>query len=49
MLQVLLEVEADQGMANEPGSLMDRVMVGLITSCREFRLFLQFTIIIMPN
>jgi nucleolar protein 9 len=39
VFQVLLEVEADQDMANEPGSLMDRVMVGLITSCREFRLF----------
>ncbi|EDR04892.1 uncharacterized protein LACBIDRAFT_303745 [Laccaria bicolor S238N-H82] len=34
-LQVLLEVEADQGMANEPGSLMDRVMVGLITDCQN--------------
>ncbi|KIK07666.1 hypothetical protein K443DRAFT_673245 [Laccaria amethystina LaAM-08-1] len=34
-LQVLLEVEADQDMANEPGSLMDRVMVGLITSCQN--------------
>lgn len=32
--QMLLEVEADLGMSNEPGSLMDRVMVGVITTCR---------------
>ncbi|TFK35011.1 armadillo-type protein [Crucibulum laeve] len=34
-LQMMLEVEADQNMGNEPGSLMDRVMFGIITSCRE--------------
>ncbi|KAF8875333.1 armadillo-type protein [Gymnopilus junonius] len=34
-LQMLLEVEADQDMSNEPGSLMDRVTVGLITACRD--------------
>ncbi|KAF8816519.1 ARM repeat-containing protein [Phlegmacium glaucopus] len=34
-LQMLLEVEADQNMHNEPGSLMDRVMVGMITACRK--------------
>jgi hypothetical protein len=28
---MLLEVEADQKMADETGSLMDRVLVGLIT------------------
>ncbi|KAF5320668.1 hypothetical protein D9619_001195 [Psilocybe cf. subviscida] len=34
-LQMLLEVEADQNMSNMPGSLMDRVMVGVITACRN--------------
>ncbi|KAF8164817.1 armadillo-type protein [Crassisporium funariophilum] len=34
-LQMLLEVEADQNMSNEPGSLMDRVMVGIITACSK--------------
>ncbi|PPQ90881.1 hypothetical protein CVT25_007351, partial [Psilocybe cyanescens] len=34
-LQMLLEVEADQDMADEPGSLMDRVMVGVITACKN--------------
>ncbi|KDR74394.1 hypothetical protein GALMADRAFT_250311 [Galerina marginata CBS 339.88] len=34
-LQMLLEVEADQDMANEAGSLMDRVMVGVISACRN--------------
>lgn len=33
---MLLEVEADQGMASDPSSLMDRVMVGIITACRMF-------------
>jgi nucleolar protein 9 len=32
---MLLEVEADQDMVNESGSLMDRVTAGLITTCRE--------------
>ena len=27
----MLEVEADQGMSDEPGSLMDHVLTGLIT------------------
>lgn len=31
---MLLEVEADQDMVNESGSLMDRVTAGLITTCR---------------
>uniref|UniRef100_A0A8H7Y237 Nucleolar protein 9 n=1 Tax=Psilocybe cubensis TaxID=181762 RepID=A0A8H7Y237_PSICU len=34
-LQMLLEVEADQDLANQPGSLMDRVMVGVITACKN--------------
>ncbi|KAF9563347.1 ARM repeat-containing protein [Agrocybe pediades] len=34
-LQMLLQVEADQDMANESGSLMDRVMVGIITACQK--------------
>jgi nucleolar protein 9 len=33
---MLLEVEADQDIVNESGSLMDRVTAGLITTCREF-------------
>lgn len=33
---MLLQVEADQGMADEPGSLMDKVMVGIISACRKF-------------
>ncbi|KAG6885129.1 hypothetical protein C0993_005707 [Termitomyces sp. T159_Od127] len=32
-LQTLLEVEADCGMTDEPDSLMDRVMVGIISTC----------------
>ncbi|KAJ7638452.1 armadillo-type protein [Roridomyces roridus] len=34
-LQMLLAVEADQQMTDEPDSLMDRVLVGLITSARD--------------
>ncbi|KAJ3505135.1 hypothetical protein NLJ89_g7571 [Agrocybe chaxingu] len=34
-LKLLLEVEADQGMSSEPGSLMDRVTVGIVSSCRN--------------
>ncbi|CAA7270741.1 unnamed protein product [Cyclocybe aegerita] len=34
-LKLLLEVEADQGMSSEPGSLMDRVTVGVVSSCRN--------------
>ena len=33
-LQVLLEVEADQNLSNESGSLMDNVAVGIISACR---------------
>jgi len=29
-----LEIEADQGLSDEPGSLMDHVLVGLITAYR---------------
>ncbi|KAG6861483.1 hypothetical protein C0995_015910 [Termitomyces sp. Mi166 len=32
-LQMLLEVEADYSMTNNPDSLMDRVMVGIISTC----------------
>ncbi|KAA1466051.1 ARM repeat-containing protein [Dentipellis sp. KUC8613] len=35
VLQMLLEIEADNGMADEPDSLMDRVLVGLITLQHE--------------
>ncbi|KAF8075978.1 armadillo-type protein [Lyophyllum atratum] len=34
-LQMLLEVEADQGLASDSDSLMDRVMVGIVTACRN--------------
>ncbi|KAJ7087237.1 armadillo-type protein [Mycena belliarum] len=34
-LQMLLAVEADQQMTEDPDSLMDRVLVGLITSSRD--------------
>ncbi|KAG5634358.1 hypothetical protein H0H81_002263 [Sphagnurus paluster] len=34
-LQMLLEVEADQGMAADPDSLMDRVTVGIVTACNH--------------
>ncbi|KAF9474932.1 hypothetical protein BDN70DRAFT_884318 [Pholiota conissans] len=34
-LQMLLEVEANQDMSNEPNSLMDRVMAGVITTCKN--------------
>ncbi|KAI0253125.1 ARM repeat-containing protein [Lactifluus subvellereus] len=32
MLQMALEIEADQGLSDEPGSLMDHVSVGLISA-----------------
>ncbi|KAG2151818.1 armadillo-type protein [Suillus cothurnatus] len=35
LLQLILEVEADHGESSLPDSLMDRVMVGIITLCRE--------------
>ena len=35
-LQMLLEVEADQNMSNKSGSLMDIVMMGMITTCSMF-------------
>jgi hypothetical protein len=46
--QLLLELEADQDIADEPDSLMDRVLVGLITSVRtslrpHFRYFSNLT------
>ena len=33
---MLLEVEADQNMSNESGSLMDIVMMGMVTTCSMF-------------
>jgi hypothetical protein len=41
-LKLLLEVEAEHGLANDSDSLMDRVLVGLVTSIRECILF-QYT------
>lgn len=38
VLQMAIQVEADLGMADEPESLMDRVMVGLITQQRMYLL-----------
>ena len=35
---MLLEVEADQNMSSESGSLMDIVMMGMITTCSMFHL-----------
>ncbi|CAL1702092.1 unnamed protein product [Somion occarium] len=35
VLQMLLEVEADKEMADEPGSIMDRVLAGLISALHE--------------
>ncbi|KAF5364123.1 hypothetical protein D9756_000966 [Leucocoprinus leucothites] len=34
-LQMLLEAEADHDLSGEPGSLMDRVTVGVISSCMD--------------
>jgi hypothetical protein len=34
--QMLLEVEADQDLSDAPGSLMDRVTVGIISSCSKY-------------
>ncbi|KXN83539.1 Nucleolar protein 9 [Leucoagaricus sp. SymC.cos] len=34
-LQMLLEVEADLGLSDEPGSLMDRVTVGVVSACKK--------------
>ena len=34
-LQMLIETEADQEMSDEPDSLMDRALVGLISSYRR--------------
>lgn len=36
MNQLLLELEADQDMYDDSGSLMDRVTMGIITACRTF-------------
>jgi hypothetical protein len=38
-LKLLLELEALQGYSNEPGSLMDHVLVGLITESRGWRMY----------
>ena len=35
-LQMLVEVETDQDMANLSGSLMDSVTMGLVSACRMF-------------
>ncbi|KAH7888091.1 armadillo-type protein [Phlebopus sp. FC_14] len=35
LLQLVLEVEADQGYTSTPGSIMDRVLVGMITAYHE--------------
>lgn len=35
---MLVEVEAGLSMADEPGSLMDRALVGLITMSRTYAL-----------
>ena len=33
--QMLIETEVDQGMSDEPGSLMDRALMGLISLHRQ--------------
>ena len=33
-LQMAIEIEANQGLSDEPGSLMDHVSVGLISASR---------------
>jgi len=33
---MLIEIEADQGMSDEPESLMDRALMGLISSHRQY-------------
>ncbi|KAG9219045.1 hypothetical protein CCMSSC00406_0001455 [Pleurotus cornucopiae] len=35
VLQMLLEIEAGEGMSNKPGSLMDRILVGIISACQD--------------
>ncbi|KAF8270863.1 armadillo-type protein [Lactarius quietus] len=35
VLQMALEIEADQGLSDEPGSLMDHVLVGLISAYHD--------------
>lgn len=35
-LKILLDVESENGLSDEPGSLMDNVLVGLITELREY-------------
>ncbi|KAH9059317.1 armadillo-type protein [Lactarius vividus] len=35
VLQMALEIEADQGLSDEPGSLMDHVLVGLISGYHD--------------
>jgi len=34
-VQMAIEIEADQGLSDEPGSLMDHVLVGLISSSHD--------------
>ena len=34
--QMLIETEVDQGMSDEPESLMDRALMGLISSHRQY-------------
>lgn len=41
-IQVLLEVEADQGLSDIPGSLLDRLTSGLVTSSRKQFIFPPF-------
>ena len=33
---MLIETEADQGMSNEPGSLMDHTLMGLVSLYRQY-------------
>lgn len=37
---MLIEIEADQGMSNEPESLMDRALMGLISLHREYLIWM---------
>ncbi|KAI9449636.1 hypothetical protein BJY52DRAFT_1359724 [Lactarius psammicola] len=43
VLQMALEIEADQGLSDEPGSLMDHVLVGLISAYRTAIIFHRLT------
>ncbi len=35
-MKILLEVEADNGLSDKPGSLMDKLCDGLITATRKY-------------